>query len=270
MDINEIARDVYVLTGEVYSSNSVVVAADEGVVLIDAMADRDDVAALRGFISNELAKPVRYLISTHYFGDHTAGLKEFPEAQIIAHVSYAQTAALWHDKASMERDFVPASILVSSRMRLPWGRYSLEIFHNPGHTMSTLNIDVEGADLLVVGDTAVGNIVSLGHADLDLLPLALRRAKERGRSRVVSGHNGAQSIRCLDNAMHYYARVLDMTGAGPASPEISAYAPDDVIFSEVERFVHRLNIDFVARGGIGRAHAPPRSRRAAVESPALK
>jgi cyclase len=252
MDINEIARDVYVLTGQVYSSNSVVVASDEGVVLIDAMADREDVAALQSFISKELARPVRYLISTHYFGDHTAGLKEFPDAQIIAHVSYAQTAALWHDKATMERDFVPASILVSSRMTLPWGRYSLEIFHNPGHTMSTLNIDVEGADLLVVGDTAVGNIVSLGHADLDLLPLALRRAKERGRRHVVSGHNGAQPIGCLDNAMHYYARVLDMTRSGSASSELSAYAPDNVIFSEVERFVHQLNIDFVANGGAKR------------------
>ena len=252
MDINEIARDVYVLTGQVYSSNSVVVAADDGVVLIDAMADRDDVTALQSFLANELQKPVRYLISTHYFGDHTAGLKEFPDAQIIAHVSYAQTAALWHDKATMERDFVPASILVSSRMTLPWGRYALEIFHNPGHTMSTLNIDVEGADLLVVGDTAVGNIVSLGHADLELLPQALRRAKERGRSRVVSGHNGAQPIRCLDNALHYYARLLDSTRAGSASPEISAYAPDDVIFSEVERFVHQLNMNFVANGGVER------------------
>jgi cyclase len=252
MNVNEIARDVYVLTGQVFSSNSVVVAADEGLILIDAMADLNDVAELQSFVSKELAKPVRYLISTHYFGDHTAGLKEFPDAQIIAHVSYAQTAALWHDKATMERDFVPASILVSSRMTLPWGRYTLDIFHNPGHTMSTLNIDVEGADLLVVGDTAVGNIVSLGHADLDLLPLALRRAKERGRSKVVSGHNGAQPIRCLDNAMHYYARVLDMTRTGSVPPEIAAYAPEDVIFSEVERFVHQLNVDFVARGGVNR------------------
>ncbi len=252
MNVNEIARDVYVLTGQVFSSNSVVVAADEGLILIDAMADRNDVAELQRFVSNELAKPVRYHITTHYFGDHTAGHKEIPDAQIIAHVSYAQTAALWHDKATMERDFVPASILVSSSMTLHWGRYTLDIFHNPGHTMSTLNIDVEGADLLVVGDTAVGNIVSLGHADLDLLPLALRRAKERGRSRVVSGHNGAQPIRCLDNAMHYYARVLDMTRIGSAPPEIAAYAPDDVIFSEVERFVHQLNVDFVARGGVNR------------------
>jgi cyclase len=250
MDVNEIARDVYVVTGQVYSSNSVVVASDDGVVLIDAMADRNDVEQLKSFLSKELDKPVRYLISTHYFGDHTAGLKEFPDAQIIAHVSYAQTAALWHDKACMERDFVPASILVSSRMTLRWGRYNLEIFHNPGHTMSTLNIDVEGADLLVVGDTAVGNIVSLGHCDPELLPLALRRAKERGRSHVVSGHTGAQPVRSLDNALHYYARMLQATRAGNASPDLSAYAPEDVIFSEVEQFVHQLNMNFMANGGI--------------------
>lgn len=250
MDVNEIARDVYVMTGQVYSSNSVVVASDEGVVLIDAMADRDDVEELKRFLTDELDKPVRYLISTHYFGDHTAGLKEFPEAQIIAHVSYAQTAALWHDKACMARDFVPASILVSARMTLRWGRYNLEIFHNPGHTMSTLNIDVEGADLLVVGDTAVGNIVSFGHCNPELLPLALRRAKERGRSRVVSGHNGAQPIKSLDNALHYYNRMLRATRVGDASPEISAYAQGDVVFSEVERFVHQLNMNFVSNGGI--------------------
>jgi cyclase len=260
MDVNEIARDVYVLTGQVYSSNSVVVSADEGVILIDAMADRNDAEALRNFIAKDLGKPVRYLISTHYFGDHTAGLKTFPDAQIIAHVSYAQTAALWDDKAGMERDFVPASILISSRMTLRWGRYSVEIFHNPGHTMSTLNIDVEGADLLVVGDTAVANIVSLRHADPELLPVALRRAKERGRSRIVSGHNGVKTVECLDNAMHYYKRLLDFTQAGGPAPEISAYARQEMIFSEVERFVHQLNVDFMANGGVKRFIREPSGR----------
>jgi cyclase len=252
MDVTEVARDVYVLTGQMYSSNSVVVSADEGVILIDAMAGQEDVEDLRRFVAKDLDKPVRYLVSTHYFGDHTAGLKAFPEAQIIAHVSYAQTAALWDDKAGMERDFVPASILVSSRMALRWGRYILDIFHNPGHTMSTLNIDVEGADLLVVGDTAVGNIVSVKHADPALLPLALRKAKERGRSRVVSGHSGVKTAACLDNAMHYYKRLLDVSKEGDATPEISAFSPEGVVLSEVEQFVHQLNVDFMAKGGIKR------------------
>jgi glyoxylase-like metal-dependent hydrolase (beta-lactamase superfamily II) len=260
MNVSEIARDVYVLTGQMYSSNSVVIAADEGVILVDAMAGHEDVEDLRRFVADDLGKPVRYLVSTHYFGDHTAGLKAFPDAQIIAHVSYAQTAALWDDKAGMERDFVPASILVSSQMTLRWGRYVVEIFHNPGHTMSTLNIDVEGADLLVVGDTAVGNIASLRHADPELLPVALRKAKERGRSRVVSGHSGVKSIQSLDNAMQYCDRLVAMAQSGEASPEITAYANEEVVFSEVERFVHQLNIDFMKSGGIKRFIREPGSK----------
>lgn len=267
MELNEVAPDIHVLTGKSHSSNIVVVAGKEGALLIDAMGSLDDAEALRRFIADDLRSEVRTLISTHYYGDHTAGLKSFPEARIIAHETYAQTAALWPDKAAMERDFVPASVLVSSRMTLPWGRYTLEIFHNPGHTMSTLNIDVEGADLLVVGDTVVANVVCLNDADPVRLPVAIRRAKERGRSRIVSGHDGVQPARCLDNAIFYYNRLLEAGSRGITAPDVSALTPPGVTLSDTERFVHGLNMQLLAAGGIQRFLRAPAPGTAGALAP---
>jgi glyoxylase-like metal-dependent hydrolase (beta-lactamase superfamily II) len=257
----EIARDVYVVTGKAFSSNAVVVASDEGVILIDALASEEDGAELRRFIVDELGKSVRYIISTHYFDDHIAGLKCFPEAQVIAHVSYAQTAALWEPKSDMERHFVPASMLVSSRLLIRWGRYNLDIFHNPGHTMGMLNVDVEGADLIAVGDTFVGHLVFVRHADPELLPLALRRVKERDRRHIVSGHDGLSSSSCLDKARDYYKRLLSFAHTGAIPQDISKYTAENRDFSFVERALHGVNIEHMSNGGAKRflrrtSHAP--------------
>src|SRR5215210_4197049 len=88
---NRIENDLYLLMGETYHSNSTVFIHRDEVLLVDAMASRDDAERLKDFVESELQGEVRFIICTHYFSDHMAALKLFPRATIIAHQNYLDT-----------------------------------------------------------------------------------------------------------------------------------------------------------------------------------
>lgn len=205
MRVEQVAPDVYTLVGKAFSSNSTVITGGDGeALLIDAMASRADAEALRAFVEGEMGKRVRFIICTHFFSDHLAALKLFPKASVMAHQNYTHTFAAESFRTEEEKmHFREPDILISDSLRMRWGAYLLDIFHNPGHTMSTINIDVAGADLLFVGDNIVGNLVYLRYSTPDLARRAIERLHRRQRGRVIEGHLGVLGRETVDNALHY-------------------------------------------------------------------
>jgi cyclase len=200
----QIEPDIHVFIGETYHSNSTAFVRGDEVLLVDGMASRADAEELRERIEVGLGKQVRFIIATHYFSDHLAALKLFPRAEIIAHRNYLHTFSTErHRTAEEEAHFVEPTMLVSDALSMKWGRYTLEIFHNPGHTMSSLSIEVPEADLLMAGDNVVGNIAYFSYSTPDMARHALRRLKRRGRSRLISSHAGVRDSEALANAMFY-------------------------------------------------------------------
>ena len=53
--------------------NSLIVAANKFVIVIDAQESADDVQQIIHFAETQIGKPVRYLINTHWHSDHTQG-----------------------------------------------------------------------------------------------------------------------------------------------------------------------------------------------------
>src|SRR2546423_11180994 len=151
MFVNQIENDVYLLIGETYQSNSTAFISHDEVLLVDALASRADAEKLREFVEIELEKKVRFIVSTHFFTDHMAALNLFPQARVIAHKDYLDTynSELYRSEEE-ETHFREPDILVSDKMQIRWGKYVLDIFHNPGHTPSTLGLDVKAANLLMV------------------------------------------------------------------------------------------------------------------------
>jgi cyclase len=200
----QIESDIYVFIGETYYSNSTAFVRGDEVLLVDGMASREDAEALRERIEVGLKKQVRFIIATHYFSDHLAALKLFPRAEIIAHRNYLHTFSTERYRTlEEEANFAEPTMLVSDALTMKWGRYTLEIFHNPGHTMSTLSIEVPEADLLMAGDNLVGNIAYFAYSTPDMAWQALNRLRRRGRSRLISSHTGLRDSEALGNAMFY-------------------------------------------------------------------
>ena len=208
MKEQQIESDIHLFIGETYDSNSTAFVKGDEVLLVDGMASRRDAEELRERIENELGKRVRFIIATHYFSDHLAALRLFPDAEIIAHRNYLHTFTTENHRTREEAaNFVEPTMLVNDSLLMRWGRHTLDIFHNPGHTMSTLSIEVPEADLLMTGDTVVGNIVYISYTAPEMLRRALRRLQRRGRSRLISSHMGLREGRAVEHALVYLDRL---------------------------------------------------------------
>jgi cyclase len=255
MHVEEVETDILVCVGKTFGANSTVFIDGEDVLLVDALGGREDAEDLRRFVETELRKTVRFIISTHYFSDHMAALKLFPQSRIIAHRNYSHT--FYNEKFRSDEEmahFVEPGILIEDGLSMKWGRYTLDVFHNPGHTMSTINVDVPEADLLMVGDTMVGNMVYLAYSTPEIFKHALARLRRRGRSRVIEGHLGARSARAIDSAAFYLnsleekvkaARRRDRADDAILGIELQNCLEADVEGTEFENIFHRRNLDSI-------------------------
>jgi cyclase len=200
----QIEPDIHVFIGETYHSNATAFVRGDEVLLVDGLASRADAEALRERIEVGLLKRVRFIVATHYFSDHLAALKLFPRAEIIAHQNYLHTFSTEKFRTAEEAaNFVEPTMLINDSLVMKWGRYTLDIFHNPGHTMSTLSIEVPEADLLMAGDNVVGNIAYFSYSTPEMALRALHRLKRRGRGRLLSSHQGVRGGEAIENAIFY-------------------------------------------------------------------
>ena len=252
MNSIQIQPDLFLFIGKTYQSNSTIFVNGEQALLIDALASRSDAEELRGFVERDLKKEVRFIISTHYFSDHIAALKSFPRACVIAHENYLETFNSEQYRTDEEAGhFVEPHLLVSDRLKIKWGTFTLNLSHNPGHTNSTLAIDVPEANLLFVGDTLVGNIVYLKYSTPDRFVAALDSLKQKSPGRrLLSSHGPVRSTDAISNAQSYLERLGQRVGEVGFSEsllkiELGDVMPVGVEPTSFERIFHQRNLETV-------------------------
>jgi cyclase len=252
MDVIQIQPELFLFIGKTYQSNSTIFVNGNEVLLVDALASRADAEQMRAFIEKELKKEVRFIISTHYFSDHIAALNSFPRACVIAHENYLETFDSEQHRTEEEAGhFAEPNLLVSDRLKLRWGRFTLDISHNPGHTTSTLAIDVPEAKLLFVGDTLVGNIVYLKYSTPDRFATALDTLKKKSIDRrLLSSHGDVRSSDAIGNAQFYLASLGERVGKVGFNESLLSVQLEDLMPASVEptsfeRIFHQRNMETV-------------------------
>jgi cyclase len=258
--VNYIDDDVYLLLGETYHSNSTAFIAQDEVLLIDAMGSRADAEKLKRWVESDLHKEVRFIVCTHYFCDHLAALNLFPRATVIAHKNYLETfhSELYCSEEE-KKHFREPDILISDELQIRWGKRALDIFHNPGHTASTLAIDIKEADLLMVGDTLVGNIVYLAYSTPERLVSALERLQSRARSRVISSHGSIRSSTAISHAQFYLESLRGRATEARASSQgehsllqaaLETCLPPGLDATPYEELYHERNLHTILERGL--------------------
>jgi len=250
MELHSIAPALELAIGETYHANSLIVSNGSEVLLVDALGSTADAELLREHLARN-GRRVRFIVSSHYFSDHMAGLRLFPEALVIAHRNYRETFDSERFRTAEEAaHFVEPSIVIGDELTLRWGANTLRLFANAGHTGSTIGIDIPEADLVHGGDTVVGNIVYIAYSSLDAMIAPLERLRATGRSRLLASHGTPVSIDVVDHALFYVdalrecARRLD-ADALLAVP-IEACLPAGVAASNFERIFHRRNVEMLS------------------------
>ena len=253
MRIEQMRPDLYLAVGDAYDSNSTIFLSRGEALLIDAMGSQEDAENLKRFVHEELNAVVKFIVCTHYFSDHLAALKLFPESLILAHKNYRHTFDSELYRTEKEKSFfVEASILISDQVTIRWGDLHLDIFANPGHTMSTLNVDIPEADLVHVGDNLVSNIVYISYSTPQMFFNALEQIRRRGRRNLISSHGFKRSAEAVDYALYYLQFIekkgRELSGESESITEIDLdmCLPEDVKGTPFEAIFHKRNMRFLA------------------------
>lgn len=257
MHVEELDRDLFHFRGAVYDSGSLVLLDGDRALLIDGLAAVEDARRMRRTLVEDWGKGVTLLVSTHFFSDHMAAWNLFPEAELLAHANAVQT--FWSEAFRTPEEaahFRAPTRTLAGRLELTWGRFRLEVFEAPGHTADALNVDIPSADLLHVGDAAVGRMAYLHYSAPGPLDRALERALSRGRGRILRSHGRVAGPEVLVSARGYLrglgerVRGARRDGANVADIPIEACLPEGEPATGFETFFHRRNLASIEARGI--------------------
>ena len=212
MRIEEIESDVLMFVGDAYESVAAAFLCDGDALLVDTLASRTDAEWMRRCLVEEMGKTVRTIIATHYMNDHMAGLRLYPKARIIAQSHFRYTFESQRGRSAQDDEYyVDPTCVLSDTLSIQWGRHALQLFHNPGKTMCSINIDVPSCDAAFAGDNIVGNIVYLSRSSPEMIDRAISRLQALQRGRVIGGHMGMFDRATLSRARLYLRRLREVT-----------------------------------------------------------
>jgi cyclase len=255
MECTEVKRDILVFRGDAYQSVATAFLDGDKALLVDTLATRAEARAMDRYLRERFKVQVHAVIMTHYMSDHMGGLALYRNAQIIAHRFHRFTYLSQRERTSEDDlNFVVPTVEIDRELALTWGRFKLEIVHNPGKTTCALIVDDEEDDLLLCGDAIVGNIAYISSSAPELVDTALIRLQRFGRSRVIPGHMGIQPSCAISNARVYLSRLrLAVETLGDAvehevavrSIDIRDCLAEGLTASDFELEWHGRNLDLI-------------------------
>ena len=140
LDTIKIKDDLFVIHNDFVPGNTTVLVTNEGVVLVDDKfeIDHENIMAQLKKITNQ---PVKYVINTHYHGDHSGGN---PKLQALgAQVITSQQA---RDKMVEVKQPGMANVTLDNSLRLFLGGKRIEVYRfGRAHTDGDIVVLVPGS-----------------------------------------------------------------------------------------------------------------------------
>lgn len=238
--VTEVAHGVYMLEGA--GGNIGLSIGNDGAFVID-----DQFAPLTEKIKRAIGsltdRPVRFVLNTHWHGDHTGGNENFGEsgAYIIAHdnVYRRMNPEAFDDIVGNSRQSPSGALPVmtfSKEMTFHWNDEDIEVVHVPhAHTDGDVVIFFRSANVFHMGDTffnkrypfidvdSGGGINGVIHAADRVLSMA------NSGTRIIPGHGplgGPDDLRAYrDMLIGVRDRIQTMVNEGKTLQEVVDSAP---------------------------------------------
>lgn len=261
-----ITQNLYLLVGQ--GGNIGLSVGDDGAFIVD-----DQFAPLSMKIKAAIAqitdKPVRFVVNTHWHGDHTGGNENFGNdgAMIVAHdnVRRRMDPAMFKDVVGRTQAAPRAALPVitfGSDATFHWNGETIRAIHVPAsHTDGDAVIHFVGADAIHMGDTFFNgrypfvDVASGGSINGMIASSNAVLAIARPSTRILPGHGEVASIRELtayrDMLVSVRDRVKAMRDRGMTEEAVIAAKPtadlDAVWGQNPDRFVQAVFQSLPAR-----------------------
>jgi cyclase len=225
LDLIEVHDDLYVIHNEAVPGNATALITNEGVLLIDDKFERDygNMVTLLRSVTDQ---PVRFVINTHYHGDHSGSNARFQAAG--AEIVASEQARL--KMVEFDQSGLPV-FTIEDFGRIHIGGKVVELYHfGRAHTDGDVVVYFRDYRLLVAGD-----LFTLGDATPQLIDYAgggsakdwtrtLDEVMQLGFDTVIPGHGlvttRAEMQRFRDSTLVLRNRVQEMVRGGSSREEI--------------------------------------------------
>jgi len=237
----KVADGIYTLTGR--GGNLGLSVGEDGTYLID-----DQYAPLTGKILAAIKQltpePVRFVVNTHYHGDHTGGNENMGEAGalLVAHENVRRRMAAGTFMKAFNRQVEPAPagalpvVTFTDAVTFHWNGEEIRVFFvGPAHTDGDSIIHFVKADVFHMGDTLFNGMfpfidVSAGGRIDGVIAAADRVLKVANeKTRLIAGHGPVATKADLQAYRDMLAKVRDrvakLKAEGKTGAEIVAAKP---------------------------------------------
>ncbi len=210
----------------VAAANGGFVIGDAGVAVIDSFASANAAKELLAEIRQRTKLPIRFVVNTHYHGDHVGGNGVFADAgaTILAHRNvrtwiHSENLRLIGDKAppsikTMIQGITKPSGLYNDGVTLYLGERAIQVRFFPGHTGGDSVVFIPDADVAFAGDLLWRNMVPntvdgttpAWIATLDTL------AKTHAQYTFIPGHGDVANARDVIAFRDYLGALRTLVG----------------------------------------------------------
>ncbi len=266
----DLGGGIHVLYGR--GGNIGISVGSDGALLVDdqyaPLTDRI-LAAVREIS----AEPVRFVVNTHWHGDHTGGNENLGKAGslIVAHENVrrrmdpAEFADLVGRSEQAPPDALPV-VTFEGEVTLHWNGLEIEARHHPeAHTDGDSVIHFEGANVVHMGDLFFNgafpfiDVDSGGHIDGIIAAVEAVAARTDAETRIIPGHGPVTDRPTLllygEALRAARERIAARVSAGESEDEAAAdhaaivsgigaeigWSPDASGFVSAERFVRLVH-----------------------------
>jgi glyoxylase-like metal-dependent hydrolase (beta-lactamase superfamily II) len=237
-----VSNDIYVFTSDLYAQvTASAVVTREGITVIDTLPFPEETRSMIEFLEGLGRGSIRYLINTHWHGDHTYGDFLFEGVQLVGHQRCADALPDLGAKVLEESQetspqleevelCVPDVTFDQGDMLLHLGGKSMQMVLTPGHTHDSTVVYVKEDKVLLAADTVMPLPYFVWGSPEDFID-SLQRVLEFNMDSIVQGHgevllrgeiqNAIQSsIRYLNILHDRVARVIEDDGGLEALQDI--------------------------------------------------
>jgi len=217
-----VSDDIYVFTSELYAQvTASAVVTREGVVVIDTLPFPVETKDMIEYLKALGQGPIRYLVNTHWHGDHTNGNYLFDDSvELVCHRRCQQAMIEWGQSALEEAREnspmlsevfirVPEVVFDEGDMVLHIGPKSIEISLTPGHTADSTVAYVREDKVLLAADTVMPVPYFVWGSRHDFKN-SLKLLKEYNLESIVQGHGEVLLRGEIPGALESSIRYLDM------------------------------------------------------------
>ena len=163
----QLAEGVYALVQKDFATNSGFIVGDDGVLVIEALMTTAEARHTIAEVKRVTDKPIRWLVLTHYHGDHTFATHHFLPAAIVAHTEcreeliekwdvsvgdFSRNCPELSEKFRKTR-MVPPDVVFVERLTLHVEARRVELLYlGRAHTRGDVFIYLPGDRILFAGD----------------------------------------------------------------------------------------------------------------------